>query len=111
MRVTTNNLTDFLANLEQGEVAGGVVWVNRTENPVDGNRRDAIKYSVVFQASAVCEFDDGQFLLELGVDCGFDIRDCNNDCSASDEAARLRAELVGFCERRGLTVRPGIIDM
>ena len=111
MRIITNSLGDFLENLGQGPVVGGVVWVNRTENPMDGNRRDAIKYSVVFQASAVCDFLEGQYLLELGVDCGHDVRDCNNDCSASEEAERLRAELIGFCSAKGLAVRPGIIDM
>jgi hypothetical protein len=111
MRVQTYNLVDFLDNLKQSDVVGKTVWVNRTENPVNGDRRTAAKFSVVFQATAVCQFEQGELLLDLGVDCGFDYRDCSQDDSASKEAARLRAELIAFCEERGLIVRPGIVDM
>ncbi len=111
MRIQTYSLNDFLANLEQSGVVGKTVWVDRTENPVDGDRRTAVKFSVVFQATAVCQFAEGEFLLDLGVDCGFDYRDSSQDDSASQEAGRLRTELVEFCEERGLTVRPGIADM
>lgn len=111
MRVQTHTIEDFQSNLEQSEVVGGTVWVDRTENPVGENRREAVKFSVAFQATAVCQFAQGEFLLDLGVDCGFDYRDRSQQCEASDEAARLRAELTEFCEKNGLTVRPGIIDM
>jgi len=111
VRIQTHSLADFFANIEAHPVVGGKVWVSMTENPVDGDRRKAAKFRVAFQVTAVCEFDDGQFLLDLGIDCGLDYRDCSKDNSASEEAARLRRELVAGCGVRDITVMPGMIDM
>jgi len=111
MRVLTNSLQDFIANLEQSEVVEKTVWITRTENPEDGDRRGAVKWRIDFQASAVCLFGEGEFLLELGVACGLDYRDSSNEHIGSEEAKRLRGELESFCRDRGLTLRPGTIDM
>jgi hypothetical protein len=112
MRVRVDSLDDFLDNLRESRVVQGVVWVSRTENPLDGeNRREAVRFRVDLQASAVCEFGEGEYLLEYGEYCGIDYRDASQEMEGTDRAAMLRVRLVEHCREHGLALRPGVIDM
>ena len=115
MRVICNTLDDFIENLggyEKDDILQGCVYVDTTKNPVDGNKRTAVKFSVVFQASAVIALPDGgEFLLQMGVDCGTDYHDGTQAMDGTEEADNLRFRLKDFCSSRGVLVRPGIIDV
>ena len=87
------------------------VRASTTRNPIDGIKYDAVKFSVVFQASAVVRLDDGgEYLLDYGEDCGTDYMDEPKKLEGSERANVLREKLAGFCDDYGLLVRPGIIE-
>lgn len=113
MRIETHSLESFIANIEDAPgVYRARVYCDRIKNPIDGTKRDAIKWHVLFQASAVLLLsDEGQALLQLGVDCGTDVRDAQPDESGSDWQAELFHELKEYCKKSGLTILPGTIDM
>lgn len=115
MRVKCNTVDEFLENLsaeETDRVVQRVVRVGVTSNPVDGDQRDAVKFRVNVQASAVVDLpdDEGQYLLEVGEHCGFDYNDASQDRAGSERAAELKGRIGRVCRALRLEVRPGIID-
>jgi len=112
MRVKTQTLQDFLENIATASgVVDSTVWVDTVKNPLDGNRKEAVKWSVEFDAYAVCQIGDGEFLLEMEVSCGIDYHDVSQEYEGSEKASELKSELVGRCNEWGLVVRPGTVDM
>ena len=122
MRVICNSLDDFIENLEKEpseNIFRKTVYISRTVNPVDGNKLEAAKFSVNFQASAIVNlFEDdlaetqyGQYLLEFGEDCGFDYHDADPETKGSKHCEDLKKRLECCCFSRGLRIRPGILDM
>jgi hypothetical protein len=115
MRVVCHTVEEFLENLrDEPSVFRDVVRCSRVFRPVDTESlREALKVEVVFQASAVVDLgDDGQYLLEVGVNCGFDYKDGPEpELKGSGNAAAMRKKIIDYCESRGLKVRPGVIDM
>jgi len=113
MRVECYCLDDFLEHLRvKGSlVYGNVVYVNVNTNPLDDNRRNAVRFMVVFQASAVIDLQEGsQYLLQTGEDCGVDVRDAIPSYEGTEMAKRLRHSLESFCAERGLSLLPGIVS-
>lgn len=115
MRVCCDNLDDFITNLKHepaSNVVRHVVHVSTTMRPLDtSDKRTAVKFSVVFQASVVVNLDDGgQYMLDYGEDCGLDYRDASKDFKGSERAAALRKRLEEFCDDHGLTIRPGVVE-
>ena len=116
MRVICNNLDEFISNLKlepSSSFLQRIVRVSVTERPLDSSsKRDAVKFSINFQASAiVCLEDGGQYLLDFGEDCGLDYRDSSNEPAGTKRAGELRAKLSEFCDDYGLGIRPGIIEV
>ena len=115
MRVTCRNVEEFLADLVLGgdeKILQNAVRVTTFRNPIDGTKRDAVKFSVVLQASAVVLLpNEGEYLLEVGEDCGVDFVDATQDFEGSDHAAELKDRIKGFCRTHGLEVRPGLIEI
>jgi len=124
--VICQTVEEFVENLNaEQDILQKTVYVSKTRTPVDGDKRSAAKFRVTFQASAIVNIvttpqclkealeveDGGQYLLEVGCDCGVDYEDASQDFEGSEEADRLKAKMVAYCEGRGLSVRPGIIDM
>lgn len=113
MRVVCSNLDEFIENLARepsDKVFRGVVYVSRSRRPVDGNKQNAVKFAVVFQASAVINVDGGQYLLQMGEECGEDYEDATQEFAGSDQAAELKKRLGDWCDATGLVVGPGIVD-
>ncbi len=114
MRVTCNDVDAFLKDLslaDAEQVLQRAVRVSVSRNPVDGNRRDALKFTVTLQASAIIGLEDGgEYLLEVGVDCGNDYMDGRPDLGGTECADDMVDQIRHFCESRGLVVRPGIIE-
>ena len=111
MRITTHDIGDFLANMEQQTVYGKTVYVDRTVEPLNGTKKDATSWDVVLHATAVLDYEDGgQALLECGIDCGID-RDSDGETEGTDYLNGLKDAIVDFCNSNGLTVKPGVVDM
>ena len=115
MRVIVQNVAEFIGNLESespDRVYGKTVYVSVTRTPLDGNKRDAAKWSVVFQASAVVDLPDGgQYILEVGEDCGTDYTDSTDEPAGTEQANELKERVRQYSRANGLTVRPGVVDM
>jgi len=115
MRVECSTLDDFLVNLGTltnpvSEVFGGAVYADVIRTPM-GTDSNPVKFSVTFQASAVVRLEDGsEYLLAVGIKCGYDYEDASRDRSASDVASKLKERLNEFCLGRNLTVRPGRVS-
>ena len=113
MRVVCSSLNDFINNLPDSResVWRGTVHVDVTRQPLDGeNRHNAVKFAVIFHASAIVDDEqDGQYFLDLGLNCGVDLECSDPRTDASDLAESLRRKLVEHCDDRGLTVKPGVL--
>jgi hypothetical protein len=55
--------------------------------------------------------EGGEYLLQMGVECGMDYRDSTNELSGTEEAYRQRKLIEDFCKNNGLTVRPGVVQV
>ena len=113
MRVKCHSVDEFLENL-RGEPADAVlqkvVRVSIVHRPAPGGKDDP-RVPVVFQASAVIEIpEQGQYLLELGENCGADYLDASQDKTGTLAAEGVKKKIQAYCELNGLEVRPGIID-
>ncbi|MEE9592667.1 MAG: hypothetical protein V3W28_03695 [Thermoplasmata archaeon] len=115
MRVIVQNVAEFIGSLEAEEpskVYNKTVYVSVIRTPLDGTKKTAAKWSVVFQASAVVDLPDGgQYILEVGEDCGTDYTDSTDDPAGTEQADDLRGRVRQYCRANGLTVRPGVVDM
>lgn len=117
MRVTCENVDEFIECIEAEFLVGGAVFqnavrVNISHRPADGNARSSVVlFDVVLQASAVMIVKDGsQYLLECGVGCGRDYNDSTEDKSGSDLAQVRKEKIESFAKRYDLRVLPGVID-
>ena len=119
MRVKCMSLEDFLENIQkeledERSVFRDMVRLSIHSNPEDGpkfGKFAAVKWSVVFQVSAViCIDEESQYLLECGIACGVDYRDSEPESPGSEMAEGLKKKLEEYCEKVGLKIRPGDID-
>lgn len=115
MRIITTSVEEFLEDLghDIDQVLQKCVRVSVSKRPIDNiDRRRAVTFDVVIQASAVVDMGpDGQYLLEVGEDCGRDFTDATGEYAGSDRAAELKDRIRQFCDIHGLTVRPGVIEV
>jgi len=115
MRVECHSISDFLVNLKAEPpeaVLNGVVYASTTKNPIDGDKRTAVKWRVVFQASVVVSLaGGGEYLLDAGEDCGGDYTDATQEFDGSERADELRGAVESVCRERGLAVRPGVVGV
>jgi len=110
MRVVCDCIKDFIENLESEkneDVVQKTVRVNTTFN-----ERGDVTVGVVIQASTIVNIgDEGQYLLEVGEDCGIDYNDATQEKKGSERALFLKKMIVNYCEGRGLIVKPGMISI
>jgi hypothetical protein len=115
MRVTTGTIDDFLANLGKDVGKGATLFCNTiyagmSRRPLDDDDpRKAVRFGVVYQATAVVVLSSGdQYLLVAGEDCGVDYEDSSQERNGSERADELGRTLRTWCDGRGLEVRPGV---
>lgn len=113
MTVTCLNIDEFIANLEnEHKLFQDVVRVSIGRRPVGPeNEQKAYRFDVVLQASAVVYVDEdqGQFLLQVGVDCGRDYEDADAERPGTAIAKGLFNRIEQYVKERGWRVLPGII--
>jgi len=114
MIVTCKTFDDFIENLNalptNNRLVEGVLRVSISEMDETG---DGVKFIINFQASAIAWLADmeGQYLLELGVNVGRDIRDAEPELAGTEKALECKMVLRELCEVRGWTILPGIISI
>lgn len=107
MRISCFTVDDFILNLKSASVRNGVVYVNRIAEPLNGSKKDATSFDVVFQASAVINEED---IIDCGEYCGVDRYAADGDAEGTSRLELLYDLLCQFCQDNGLTVRPGVIS-
>jgi len=114
MKVVCENVEDFLFNIESegpDKINQKVVYVSYVKNPIGGNKLDSVKWEIGLQASTIVNTDDeGQYMIVVGIDCGFDYTDASHDYSGTREHLKQKEKIEKFCKNNGLTIRPGAID-
>lgn len=118
MRIVFDSFESFLQEIaEQAEaVRGKTVRFIIARMP----EQDAgVSFQVGFMATAVANDGDGGTLLEVAIQCGKDEAAQKSrgeivvpeKTSGSDGAAKLAAMLKAACEKSGLKMRPGKIEL
>lgn len=117
MRVICNTVGEFIEDLNiQIEDSDGIDCVLERSvrtSIIQKPTENEIKKQIIFQASAVVATLDGegQYLLEVGVLCGFDYYGGEQDYEGTEKAEGLKKELKEFCDKVGIRIRPGVIDL
>ncbi len=107
MLVTCTTVEGFLKNLataDAGDILSKAVWVEISYREID-----EVRSMANFQASAVVAIGDGEYLLQVGVDCGVDYNDASQELKGTAEAGQLMRMIDEFCTLKGLEIRPGVI--
>jgi hypothetical protein len=107
MRITVNSLHDFLKNLESSTSVVSCVHMDVSKNDIDPN---GVKSSVILQASCLIYAAEEQFLLQCGVDCGYDLNTGDGHTVGSDQGADLAGHLERYCTAHSITLLPGVLD-
>ena len=117
MRVICETIDDFLYDIEtqikemdrSDCVLQKAIRVSKTSRTF-GN--DTNIRMIGFRCSAVLDIPDGgQYLLEMGVECGKDYHTHDKEFTGSEKADVLREQVQAFCNRTGLSIRPGLIEI
>ena len=113
MIVTCKTFDDFMVNLNSipnDRLVEKTLRVSISELDESGT---GTRFIINFQASAVVDFEslEGQYLLELGVDTGRDIRDAEPELTGTEKALEYKTILSELCKARGWSMLPGIISI
>ena len=106
MTVTCYSVAEFVECL----VAESELFQNTIRISIIRRRLNEAVLEVVFQASAVVEVVDSQYLLEVGIDCGKDYSDGEGEHNGSHKANNFKHDLICYAETRGWKILPGVIS-
>ncbi len=120
MRIVCQDIDDFLYNIKKegkDNVYRKVIYVSYVKRPLDKNK-ECVRWEILLQASTVIHVssitgikDEGEYLLEVGIECGIDYADASKELKGTERATKLKKQIQDFCHANGLTTRPGVIDM
>lgn len=112
MKIRCRDLESFLKNLEDGHVHRDTVHVDCYEVPLNGTKYNAVSFQICFAAYAVLIFDnESEALLEVDEECGVDRRTVEDvEMEGSRYQADCLERLRVFCNERGLSIKPGILE-
>jgi len=118
MRVKCSSFEEFVANIEaelEGAVYRNIVYINRTDQPIDGTREKAVKYMVSLSLFAVVMvepdvIDSPQYILEMNQECGIDYRDSTKELNGTSALEKVGKDVEEFCARKKFSLRPGVVD-
>lgn len=112
MKIVCYSLEEFLINLEDCDAFLGIVFVNRILSPVEGQGREATSLEANFQATTLIRFSDkSEALLECGEMCGMDRHTADGELEGTERMAVLYDRLKKFCDSKGITIKPGLLDI
>lgn len=112
MRVVCSTLDDFLEDVKCQAQTPDMVLQNCIRVSISKREHGMAKKIVVLQASAVMLLESGgEYILEVGVECGTDYEDATQEMNGTKESERLKAKINEVCKELGLVVRPGLIQL
>ena len=112
MRVSCNNVFDFLDNLKAALASGETLLQNCIRISKDRKVIDEIRSEVVVHLSAVMILPDGgEYILHAVEPCGTDYGGRQPEMNATKRLTVLDGELDDFCRNANLTIRPGVVDI
>ena len=113
MRIECTGLEAFLLNLDGQDVYTKAVHVDRSLRPLNGRTpAEATSHEVIFQASAIVDYEDGgQCLVQCGEICGVDRATDGGVTEGTGAWTRLYNHLSQFCKDRGWRLLPGVIGI
>ena len=111
MIVTCSALSDFFINIAAvPTILDGAIRINISRRPVDGDGKDAYKFDVFFQATAVgCAEDGTKYLIQFGVKTGRDYEDASQEKKGTETAEQMLCVAREFATERQLCILPGVI--
>lgn len=104
MRVTCETVDEFIECLRAECQAHSTIFqdtirVSICRRPIDKSAREALKFEVVLQASAVVVVDqESQYLLEVGEYCGKDYADDPPNDEGTQKAKALKEKIEDFAK-------------
>lgn len=121
MRVVNHSIDEYLENLKVArDVYQQTIYVSIIRRPysVAGappNPREATRWEVIFQSTAIVEGDDGvsQYVVDVGINCGFDrVDDTDEEKKENGTAvsAGYKAAISEYAATRGWRILPGVIS-
>lgn len=110
MRITTSTVDEFVECLDNAvSIFENTIRVSITRRPQEGGR-NAVKFDVVLQASALVTSPEGEYILEAGEECGIDYNDATQEKQGSSVASKQKQMIVEYAKTKNWKVLPGIIS-
>lgn len=112
MKVSCYTIEDFMVSLKTLIADGGGVFENAVRVSISRRplNESKTKLSVVLQASCVAQpVPEGEYLLEVGVECGTDYDDATKDKTGTETAYEAKKLIEETIKEDGLRVLPGLI--
>jgi len=116
MKVENDTIQEFIDVLKgiesneatEGKVLHNIVYMQRAEDPLNGDARSATSRRVFFNVSCiVINKDSSEILAVAQEECGIDRRTDGGSFEGSEKYAELHKILQVFTEERGYTLLPG----
>lgn len=108
MRVVCASMESFLANLEVSKLD---LFQNRIFVEKASKEVNEVKEEIILQASTVVRTQDGdEFLIQLGMSCGFDYNDASGEKGGTKVYCDKHRVLKLWCDSCGITLMPGFVD-
>lgn len=115
MRISCCNLNDFLINLNGAGVFRKTIYFNTTVRSLNAGQsiREATSKAIGLQVTTILDYeeDDGQALLECGIECGVDRLTADGGSEGTEELKAHMTELRHYCSQNGLQLRPGLLQI
>lgn len=116
MKIENETIQEFIDVLKgfetnkdtEGKVLHNIVYMNRVEEPLNGDARSATSRQIFFGVSCVViNKDSSEIMAVAQEDCGIDRRSDGGTFDGSDKFSELHNLLQTFTEKRGYTILPG----
>lgn len=116
MRIVCETIEDFLENLESLGIEDGAdqLFHNEIRRSVSHRDKQETSRKVILQFTAVvCRHDGSEFLLDFGIDCGFDEFSPIEDLAGTVKEQQITNLVKGLdLVKSGIwTIKPGTIHV
>ncbi len=113
MKIMCETVKSFLENVQTlGAVYGSRIFVQRSEVPLNGTKRQATSFEIALQCATVMDLRDGaQVLLLCGEYCGIDRTTADGNRDGTLVWEYLRSVIQVYCLANNLTLLPGTLEL
>lgn len=107
MRITVTSYEAFVENLEGEKVFRNTIYYHRADLPTQSE----VEKPKALQLSTILDYgDEGQAILEAGIDCGKDVLAGNGHTDGTDQVDKLLEQMRSYCESHSISLKPGILE-